>query len=40
MATIIWYMWEILFINSLHNQTLENVQSAKYHGITISDNMD
>ena len=25
---------------SLHNQTLENVQSAKYLGITISDNMD
>ena len=30
----------ILFDNSLHNQTLENVQSAKYLGITISDNMD
>ena len=25
---------------SLHNQTLERVQSAKYLGITISDNMD
>ena len=25
---------------SLHNQTLENVQSAKYLGITISDNID
>ena len=25
---------------SLHNQTLENVQSAKYLGIIISDNMD
>ena len=25
---------------SLHNQTLENVQSAKYLGITISDKMD
>ena len=25
---------------SLHNQTLENVQSAKYLGITITDNMD
>ena len=30
----------ILFDYSLHNQTLENVQSAKYLGITISDNMD
>ena len=30
----------ILFDYSLHNQTLENVQSAKYIGITISDNMD
>ena len=29
-----------LFDYSLHNQTLENVQSAKYLGITISDNMD
>ena len=29
-----------LFNYSLHNQTLENVQSAKYLGITISDNMD
>ena len=29
----------ILFDYSLHNQTLENVQSAKYLGITISDNM-
>ena len=28
------------FYYSLHNQTLENVQSAKYLGITISDNMD
>ena len=28
------------FDYSLHNQTLENVQSAKYLGITISDNMD
>ena len=26
--------------DSLHNQTLENVQLAKYLGITISDNMD
>ena len=25
---------------SLHNQTLENAQLAKYLGITISDNMD
>ena len=31
---------EILFDYSLHNQTLENVQSAKYLGITITDNMD
>ena len=30
----------ILFDYSLHDQTLENVQSAKYLGITISDNMD
>ena len=30
----------ILFDYSLHNQTLENVQSAKYLGIPISDNMD
>ena len=30
----------ILFGYSLHNQTLENVQSAKYLSITISDNMD
>ena len=30
----------ILFDYSLHNETLENVQSAKYLGITISDNMD
>ena len=31
---------QILFDYSLHNQTLENVKSAKYLGITISDNMD
>ena len=31
---------QILFDYSLYNQTLENVQSAKYLGITISDNMD
>ena len=31
---------QIFFDYSLHNQTLENVQSAKYLGITISDNMD
>ena len=31
---------QILFDYSLHNQTLENVQSAKYLGITISDTMD
>ena len=31
---------QILFGYSLHNQTLENVQSAKYLGITITDNMD
>ena len=30
----------ILFDYSLHIQTLENVQSAKYLGITVSDNMD
>ena len=30
----------ILFDYSLHNQTLEHVQSAKSLGITISDNMD
>ena len=30
----------ILFDHSRHNQTLEIVQSAKYLGITISDNMD
>ena len=34
------YHKHILFDYSLHNQTLENVQSAKYLGITISDNMD
>ena len=31
---------QILFDYSLHDQSLENVQSAKYLGITISDNMD
>ena len=31
---------QFLFDYSLHNQTLENVQSAKYLGITITDNMD
>ena len=31
---------QILFDYSLHNKTLENVQSAKYLGITITDNMD
>ena len=31
---------QILFDYSLHKQTLENVQSAKYLGITITDNMD
>ena len=30
----------IFFYYSLHNQTLENVQLAKYLGITITDNMD
>ena len=30
----------ILFDYSLHNQTLENVHSAKYLNITISENMD
>ena len=31
---------QILFNYSLHNQTFENVQSAKYLGITITDNVD
>ena len=31
---------QILFDHSLHNQTLENIQLAKYLGITITDNMD
>ena len=31
---------QILFDYFLHNQTLENVQSAKYLGITISNNKD
>ena len=31
---------QIIFDFSLHNQTLENVQSAKYLGIRITDNMD
>ena len=31
---------QILLDYSLHNQTLENVQSVKYLGITISDNRD
>ena len=31
---------QILFDYSLHNQTLENVQLAKYLGITITDNID
>ena len=31
---------QFLFDYSLHNQTLENVQSAKYLGITIPDNMN
>ena len=31
---------QILFDYSLHNQTLENIQSAKYLGITITDNID
>ena len=31
---------QILFDYSLHNQTFENIQSAKYLGITITDNMD
>ena len=31
---------KILFDYSLHNQNLENVQSAKYLGITVTDNMD
>ena len=31
---------QILFDYSLHNKTLENVQSAKYLAITITDNID
>ena len=31
---------QIIFDYSLHNQTLENVQLAKYLGITITDNWD
>ena len=31
---------QIFFDYSLHNQTLEYVQSAKYPGTTITDNMD
>ena len=31
---------QILFVYSFHNQTLDNVQSAKYIDITITDNMD
>ena len=31
---------QIPFDYSLRNQTLENVQSAKYLGINVSDNMD
>ena len=31
---------QILFDYSLHNQTLGSVQSAKYLGITIPDNME
>ena len=31
---------QILFDYSLHNQTLENAQTAQYLGITISDKMD
>ena len=31
---------QILFDYSIYNQTLKNVQSAEYLGITISDNMD
>ena len=31
---------QILYDYTLHQQTLENVQSAKYHGITITQNMD
>ena len=34
------HLKQILFDYSLHNQTLENVQSAKYLGITITDNMN
>ena len=29
----------LVFDYSLHNQTLKNIESAKYLGITISDNM-
>ena len=31
---------QIRFDYSLHNQTLENVQTEKYLGITITDNVD
>ena len=31
---------QTLFGYSLHNHTLNNIQSAKYLGITITDNMD
>ena len=37
---VTWHHKHILFDYSLLNQTLENVQSAKDLGITISDNMD
>ena len=40
MRVTLHYHKHILFDFPLHNKTLENVQSAKYLGITISDNMD
>ena len=39
-VTLHQHIKQILFDYSLHIQTLENVQSARYLGITISDNMD
>ena len=46
-SNVYWYYWKrhasiwpLLTVWKLHNQTLENVQSAKYLGITITDNMD
>ena len=35
-----WRHRQILFDYSLHNQTLEKVQSAKYLGVTAPDDVD